>query len=364
MCGTQRNILSLFVLLFCGSQLYGIQVTERDSTKRYLVTGLPVVFYTPETRWGFGATGICLFNFKSDTINAPRSSFNLLAAYTQNKQILFTLPFNLFIFNRSYWTYGELTYNRFNYNFYGVGNEVSPTFVERYGVEFPRVRLTFLKKIFPGFYAGLRYAYDNYRLFNLNENGQLIKQDIPGSSGGVVSGLGAVFLYDLRDHIFFPTKGLWSELVIYHADPLTGSTFNYTRVAFDFTKYWSYQKNILAFNFYTIYSQQDLPFFQMATLGGQKKMRGFYEGRYRDNNALVLQAEYRRMVWGPLGFTLFADLGQVMHRYQDLKLDTWRYTYGAGIRIMADPKQKLTLRLDFSVGNKKLLTYFTIGEAF
>src|SRR5882724_7401780 len=92
-------------------------------SKRYLISGLPVVFYTPETRFGFGATGIYIFNFKKDSINAPRSSINLGFAYTQNNQALFYLPFNLFIKNRAYQLYGELGYNKYNFNFYGVGNE-------------------------------------------------------------------------------------------------------------------------------------------------------------------------------------------------------------------------------------------------
>jgi outer membrane protein assembly factor BamA len=338
--------------------------SARDSSKRYLFTGLPVLFYTPETRLAYGLSGICLFNFKSDSLRAPRSTISLSAVYTQNKQALFTLPFNLFIHNRTYMVYGELTYNKFNYNFYGVGNSIPANFVERYGVEFPRIRLTVLKKLFPHFYAGLRYAYDNYSLYNLNENGLLIQKTIPGSSGGIVSGIGAVSMYDNRDNVFFPAKGWWSELVFYHDDPLTGSSFQYSRIAFDLSRYFNYQKNILALNFYTIYSTTDLPFFQMGTLGGQKRMRGFYEGRYRDNNVLVLQAEYRRMVWGPLGFTLFADAGQVMHRYEDWQKGTWRYTYGAGIRVMVDKTQKITMRLDFAIGNKQMLPYFTIGEAF
>ena len=249
--------------------------------KRYSVLGAPVLFYTPETRFGFGASGFCFFNFRNDSVLAPKSSFSLGFAYTQNKQIISTLPFNLFLKNRSYQLYGEVTYNRFFYNFYGVGNDQSPDFVERYGVEFPRLRITALKKIVPHVYAGLRYAFDKFSLFKLDTTGQLIQGTVPGSKGGIVSGLGGVFLYDNRDDVYYPSKGIWTELVIYHDDPATGSSFKYTRIAFDFCKYFSYKKNILALNAYSIYSDSDVPFFQMGVLGGQKKMRGFYEGRYR-----------------------------------------------------------------------------------
>lgn len=332
--------------------------------KRRTLFAVPVIFYTPETRFGFGASGFMYFNFKNDSAFAPKSSLSLGAAYTQNKQFLSSLPFNLFIKNRQYQVYGELTYNKFFYNFYGVGNEQSPSFVERYGVEFPRIRLTVLKKVLPKFYLGLRYAFDKFSLFNLDTTAQLAKGTIPGSKGGMVSGFGLVGLYDSRDKVFYPSRGMWTEVVIYHDDPATGSSFNYTRIAVDICKYLSYRKNILALNAYSIFSNTDVPFFQMGQLGGQRRMRGFYEGRYRDNNALVFQAEYRRHLIWLLGFTVFADAGQVAHRYCEFNSKDWRYTYGAGIRLMSDQAQKINLRVDFGIGNHKLLPYFTVGEAF
>jgi len=329
-----------------------------------LITGLPVVFYTPETRFGFGASGLWFFNFKNDSASTPRSSVSLGLAYTQNKQVLSYLPFNLFLKNRAYQLYGEIDYNKFFYNFYGVGNDQQPNYVERYGVEFPRLRITALKKLAPHFYAGLRYAFDKFSLFKLDAAGQLAQGTIPGSKGGFVSGFGVVTMYDSRDFVYYPSKGMWAELVVYHDDPATGSSFQYTRIAFDFSKYFHYKKNILALNAYSIYSNTDAPFFQMGLLGGQKKMRGFYEGRYRDNNVMIFQAEYRRHLFWLLGITVFGDVGQVAHRYDSFNAKDWRYTYGAGIRLMLDEKQKINLRIDFAVGNQKMLPYFTIAEAF
>lgn len=332
--------------------------------KRYLISGFPLVFYTPETRFGFGGAGVFIFNFKNDSAGAPRSSINLGFTYTQNKQVLFYLPYVLFLKNRFWQAYGEVSYSRYNYNFYGVGNNQPETFVERYGVEFPRLRLTGLRKISRHVYAGLRYAYDKFSLYDLDTAGQLIKKTISGSSGGVVSGFGAVGLYDSRDNVFYPSRGWWGELVLYRDDKRTGSSFNYTRVALDVCKYFSYKRNILALNLYSMYADTDLPFFQMGVLGGQKKMRGFYEGRYRDNNLLMLQAEYRRHIVWLLDATVFGSVGQVAHRYDAFNSNNWRYTYGAGLRLMLDKTQKINLRIDVAVGNKKLLPYFTIGEAF
>jgi outer membrane protein assembly factor BamA len=361
-----NKVAAIFVPFFLCLQTIHSSVGPADSLrgKRHIVSGLPVLFYTPETRFGFGATGLFLFNFKNDSLGATKSSINLSFIYTQNKQILLSLPFNLFVGNRTWQLYGELGFNRYHFNFYGVGNKNPVDYVERYGVEFPRVRLTAIRKIFPHFYAGLRYAYDEFRLYDLEENGKLITGTIPGSQGGTVSGLGCVLMYDNRDNVYYPSKGWWSELVFFHDDPATGSSFLYNRIAFDVAKYFSVGKNIVALNAYSLYSDADLPFFQMAILGGQKKMRGFYEGRYRDNNALIFQAEYRRHLFWLLGVTVFADMGQVAKRYDRFNSLNWKYTYGAGLRLTADKTQKINLRFDIAVGNNKILPYFTVGEAF
>lgn len=332
--------------------------------KRHVFTAVPVIFYTPETRFGFGASAIYLFNFKSDTLFARKSTLSLGFAYTQNKQTIFNLPYNLFLKNRAYHFYGELSYMKFFYNFYGVGNDVPESFVELYGVEFPRLRVSALKKVGKHFYTGIRYAYDKFSLFDLDTTGLLIQKNIRGSEGAVISGLGWVALFDSRDDIFYPSRGWWWEFVFYRDTPKTGASYTYNRITFDISRYFSYRKNILALNAYTLYSDADLPFYQMAMLGGAKRMRGYYEGRYRDNNALVFQAEYRRYVLWWLGFAVFGNAGQVAHRYDGFDAAHWRFTYGAGLRLITNRTQKLNLRVDFAIGNGQLLPYFTIGEAF
>jgi len=96
----------------------------------------------------------------------------------------------------------------------------------------------------------------------------------------------------------------------------------------------------LALNLYTIFSNTDLPFFKWEFRWNEKNA-GFYEGRYRDNNLLVFQAEYRRHLFWLLGFTLFADAGQVAKRYDAFNDKNWKYTYGGGLRLTIDKAQRL-----------------------
>jgi hypothetical protein len=354
------------LVAFIAPAIRGQFMFSRDTTgkKRRFIFAVPVIYYTPETRFAFGASGLAYFNFKNDSLNAPRSVVSLGFVYTQNDQVIFQLPFTLFIRNRAYQLYGELGYNKYFYNFYGRGNSTPSDFVEKYSITFPRLRFTALKRLSKYFFAGPRIVYDHFSLEGLDPQGQLLSGDIPGSAGGTICGPGAVFMFDSRNLVYYPSRGIWSELVIYRNDKAFGGSFNYTRVSLDFSKYFSYRKNIFALNFYSVFSDAELPFFNMAFIGGQKKMRGFYEGRYRDNNLLMFQAEYRRELFWRFGMTLFADAGQVAQSPEKFNNKYWRYTYGGGLRFRIDDTQKLNVRMDLAVGNNKVLAYLTVAEAF
>lgn len=96
---------------------------------------------------------------------------------------------------------------------------------------------------------------------------------------------------------------------------------------------------------------QDVPFFLQPTLGGlsslrsvhdnrrgsdgtQATLRGYRDLRFRDRNLLLLQAEYRLPVWGPIDATLFADAGKVERDRSDLDLSDLRRDFGFSLSVM------------------------------
>ncbi len=149
-------------------------LVQADTTERKnSLYALPVVFYTPETSLGFGTAAVYAFNFKDDLPGARPSSVQLVAAYTLQKQLLLYFPFTVFVNNGDYYTYGEVGYYRYVYQFFGIGNEVDPGFEEAYSVNFPRIRLTALKRVHPKWYLGLRYWFENFNITEIDEEGML-----------------------------------------------------------------------------------------------------------------------------------------------------------------------------------------------
>ncbi|MCA6363387.1 MAG: BamA/TamA family outer membrane protein [Bacteroidetes bacterium] len=324
------------------------------------------MYYTPETRFSIGAAGIYAFRFRSDSSNARPSRINFGLAVTQNRQLLVYLPFQLFPQNGRFTIYGEAGWYRYNYYFFGVGNTQPQDYRERYAVDYPRFRINALRKLGKGFYAGFRYWYEDWKLSELDPAGQLAQGAVRGSNGGAVSGPGFVVNYDTRDNIFYPQRGVLIESAIQFFDKNTGSDFSFTRTLLDAATYVRPTKTaVVAVNAIADLNTGTPPFYLMALMGGTKRMRGFYEGRFRDNNLILFQTEWRQHIWKRFGAVAFGGTGIVADKISHLRIADTRFTYGLGLRFTLDKKEHINIRLDYGRGTYNSAGfYLTIGEAF
>ncbi|MEL6538318.1 MAG: BamA/TamA family outer membrane protein [Bacteroidota bacterium] len=367
-----RILLLLGVILLLGAtQSYALHFppdsVKNDTVKRSSFLVIPIVYFTPETQWAGGAGGVYTFRFpkESDTTQASQLTFG--GAYTQLRQVL------SYVSGRVYWgeeknvAYGEVGYYIYNYFFYGVGNKASVDQEELYGVRFPRARLNYLRQLSPHWYGGLRYWYDGYEITDTEEGGALAADSIPGSRGGTVSAIGLVANYDTRDNIFWPSEGTFLEISgLVHA-PWTGSDYRYRRLSIDASQFYTlpWWDHLLALNYWTDLTFGDPPFNDMPLMGGPKKMRGFYQGRYLDKQLMMLQAEYRMPVFWRFRAVAFGSIGGVAPRLSAFTQVPLRYTYGAGLRFLMDKTNQVNIRFDVGFDQEGTPAYYlTVGEAF
>jgi surface antigen Omp85-like protein len=78
---------------------------------------------------------------------------------------------------------------------------------------------------------------------------------------------------------------------------------------------------------------QHVPFFMLPYVGSGSTLRGFTSHRFRDQNGLTLQAEWRIMANRFMDTALFYDAGKVAARREDLDLDGLKSDYGFGVRL-------------------------------
>ncbi|MBC8113975.1 MAG: hypothetical protein H7062_06335 [Candidatus Saccharimonas sp.] len=123
---------------------------------------------------------------------------------------------------------------------------------------------------------------------------------------------------------------------------------------------------------------QEVPFFLQHTLGGKSALRsvhddrlgsdgteatlrGYRDLRFRDRNLLLLQAEYRVPLWGPVDATVFADAGKVARTRSDLDLTDLRRDVGFSVSLMKGWTTWARVDVGFGSGEGTRV-FFTLGE--
>ena len=94
-------------------------------------------------------------------------------------------------------------------------------------------------------------------------------------------------------------------------------------------------------------------------------MRGYYDGRYKDLDQMIFQAEYRFPIYKRFSAVAFGGTGSVAKNFADYALNDFKYSYGGGIRFAVDTKEKLNIRVDYGIGQgRNSGLYLQLGEAF
>lgn len=354
--------LFLFVSFNCLAQKVdsdGIGKNDKPT-----ISVLPLVYYTPETKWVFGAGAVG--SFKLANLDTYESLITAGLAYSLRKQILTYASWRIFTPANKDLFIGEVGWYRYVYYFYGVGNDVAESDQESYSAKYPRVRFDYARKISPNLYLGIRYGFDSYDIYDLDPTGQLINGEFTGTQGGVVSGIGPLLVYDSRDNQLYPTNGNYAEVSFQQYAKYLGSDFKYNRVVVDLRNLFPIKDNqVFATNFYSELTSGGAPFFSLANMGGNKRMRGLFEGKYRDQNSVILQGEYRYKFLPRWGAAFFSGVGNVFSAENKFQFQNTKLTYGAGGRFQLTKKKKLNLRLDLAHSPREdLQFYFTFGEAF
>lgn len=329
---------------------------------------LPLLYYTPDTRWAAGAAGVYYFKIKSkeDSGKETRvSNVQFLTDYTQNEQLDVWGQWNIFTSDENYLFKGETRFRNFPDRFYGIGNRSSKDAEERYSYNLLSFKTLALKKIFPAVFVGLDYHFEKEYNFKYAPEGSLGTGDITGFNGGIQSAIGLVGIFDSRDNVINTYKGSLFELSSYFYLPAIGSTFNFTYVNLLHQKFWEVKrKHVLALQTRVRYGLGEVPFLDLSAAGNDDMLRGYAKNRFKDTHFAGTQLEYRFPLFWRFGMVAFAGVGDVFRKFDDIKYKYLKYSYGAGLRFVVNPAERLNIRLDYGHGQEGGHFYFVVAEAF
>ncbi len=341
--------------------------TSSEAASKILV--FPTLGYAPETSLEIGLRTFSLFYAKKDTTVNRLSEINLYTFATLRGQFGALLENAVYSNRNKYFLLGRVRYQQFPLLYYGIGPETSAEEPALVSSNYIQIRQRALRRTVENWYAGLEVDYQRISQVSFAPEDPANFTLPEGSNGSTTLGLGAALVYDDRRNVLNVRRGGFLETGILFYRPEFGSNYQYRSLVVDGRLYRPLgdEHRVLAMQVLGTFQTGTIPFNNLALLGGENTMRGYYLGRYRDKNLVAVQSEVR---WLPFGFskrwggTLFGGLGTVAPSVGAFRLEHVRWAVGGGVRFLFFQKKDVFLRGDLGVTREGTGIYLSLGEAF
>lgn len=346
-------------------------ISKADTTKikSLKLTPLPLIYYSPETRLGFGA--IVAANFKTgkrkDTLTKG-SYAQIYAMYTLNKQYDIGNQFRMYTPNNRCIISSKFNYRYFPEFYFGI--ETGKPLLHKDTIRYNNFTEDF--KIYKRFgkicYWGLETRYNH--IANINSGaGHFATEQPLGYDGYSVIGFGPVLCIETRDNFVYPRKGFFMEYAFLKYSGIKKSGYPFAQLKLDIRKYFpihiTSNSDVIALQMLINCNKGEVPFKDMADIGGAYTMRGYYTGFYRFKNIVASQIESRIGVYKNWGLNLWIGGALTPYKWFDLNLKDVKLNAGIGLRFTINKKDHLNLRLDQGFGKyQQKGFYLDIAEAY
>jgi hypothetical protein len=348
--------------------LSGFNSFNKKAENFFKYCPVPLISYSTDAGNVFGLAKFNTFHVsEKDTISRP-SKISEVATFSTKGRINISISNDLIFKEDKYMILSYFNFKKQPESMLGIGNDVSREDVEQVVTNRIKFATTAMRRVKGKFYAGIGLDIANYFDIEMDSNSFLIEDNVTGKEGGVDFGVGLAGAFDNRDNRYNASKGalILTTLVFY--PEAIGSSFQFTKFDLDMRKYfkpWKNLKHVVAVQASTTFTDGNVPYYDLAQLGGEDKMRGYYKGAIRDKVLVDGQIEYRMPVWNIFGIVGWVGTGRVGKGYDDLALSGFRLSYGGGIRIRVDSASNVNLRIDMGFGPGGVSGfYLNFAEAF
>lgn len=248
---------------------------------------------------------------------------------------------------------------------YAAGRDNRPS---NYTEKQYKVHVNYMYQVLPHTYVGAKLNFEHTagRKFDTESAAYRSMLDrMPGLHHRyTATGLGVLVEYDSRDFIPNPYRGVYlslHETWFPRALGDCGKGLLRTTVTVDgYQQVWN--GGILAADLYGEFNSSGTPWPMLARPGGMWRLRGYYQGRYVDNNMITFQVELRQRIWRRIGCTVWGGAGNVFPRFDRFDWGQTLPNYGIGFRW--ELKKRVNVRLDYGFGRKTGGFLMNLNEAF
>jgi hypothetical protein len=321
---------------------------------------LPVLFWLPETKLGFGAAG----GLHLDLAGASRaSSFFAAAVYTLEGQGSIDVAGDVYLRG------GTLVSGRaralyFPDVFYGIGPHTTTAQREEFTRRGAEAVITAEFRIVSRLRAGPRLDLRVEDIRNRELGGALDAGTLTGWDGYSAAAIGGSASWDSRDSAFWPSTGNLTQAWYVYAPEWIGRNEGFGRGVLETRQFLPLgHRRVLGLDGYFEGSHGDPPFTLLPKIGSTRFLRGIREGRFRDKIDWAAQAELRVPVYRRVSATTFVAAGAVAAGLKDLSFSTVQAAGGAGLRFRLTD-DGANARLDVAVSEMGVQVYVLLLEAF
>ncbi len=338
---------------------------EKKSGKPSFVA-VPLPNSNPTLGTGLGAAGLLFFRpSKADTVS-PSSTVALGGIYFDTRSWAVVAGGKLNLKEDRWRITAAFAGADLRYDLYAKGEEAAssePPVGVRQTLSGGMAQVQL--RLFGRIYGGVRYVLSDVTT-ELTSSSSTLPPGVAESDLAMrVGALGPVVALDSRDNQFFPLRGWAVDLrADFYAGSL-GSEASFQKYEANIRAYFPVRDmDSLATQLYACGTGDQAPYFLQCLYGSAGVLRGYPVGKYYDQTMWGAQIEYRWHVLSRWIATGFAGVGGVAPSFGSYTSEDILPAAGIGVRWIAEPREKATLRLDYAWGKDRGAFYLSIGEAF
>lgn len=329
----------------------------------------PTIAFSPETSWEIGASSLLLFHAKRNLENRL-SEIQAFTFFTLNKQYGVWLEHALYTDRNQWFFLGAVRFQSYPLLYYGIGPDSPSEHLALVEANYLIIKERALRKVRGSLYAGAELEFLNFSNVDFVPGESQGALDLPlGNEGSTNLSAGLGIIFDDRHNVLNVRDGNFFELAFLHSNTAWGSSFTFSNFISDNRIFRPIRngRDVFAAQLFAQFTGGNVPFNQLALMGGERLMRGYYLGRYRDRNQLAAQVEYRFLPVKGLkrwGGAAFIGTGNVFSREHEFALKNFKVAGGLGLRFLIFPEKDIYTRFDVAMTSEGPGFYLFIGEAF
>jgi len=336
---------------------------------------VPAVGYTLQTGFA-GILSANLAYYNDNNADTKLSSISTSITYSQYNQTIIPFQADIWTKNNKFNIISDNRYIQYPSDIYGLGGRTDPN--NGLTINFTGLKLheTILASVAKDFYLGGGIYYDAF--WNIKAIDPLTRRRdslFTRVLGTTEKAVGITFrmLYDSRLNQINPESGWYYNLVYRANTKFLGSDSNWNSVMIDVRTYFHFpenSKNVLAFwNLDWITTSGKPPYLLLPSTGWDDQYnsgRGYIQGRFRGQNMLYLESEYRYRISrnGLFGGVFFVNLQNFSSDISS-QFATIIPGYGLGLRLKLNKHSGANLCVDYGFGKDGSRGFFVnLGEVF